>query len=253
MLFYDTRSLLKAITKCILRTPVRLIPEGKLKFSVRRMIFRVLDIIPEEFLANPGDIVVLVGFHRIDNVMRWSYFVGEEGRVIVIEAVPEYVENLRVNIEHHLNWPYKNITFINKGVDSCKCTKKIEIGKHADYNKLADQGIQDGLSDTAYTQNIEIETDTLDNILLSNKIDTVNHIEMTISGMEVEALKGMSNTLLNNGLRIQIRSLHEKNGQLLYPQVVNILEACNMRTLVGCHNRRFKGREIFASRLDKNK
>jgi len=249
MLFYDTRAHLKAITRRILRIPVLLIPEGRMKFIIRKVIFKILDIIPGEFLANPGDVVVLVGFHRIDNVMLWSHLVGKKGRVIVVEAVPEYVDNLRVNIEHHLNWPYKNITYIKKGVDSCKGVKQIEIGEHADFNKLAEQGIEDGLSDSNYTRDVEIETDTLDNILQSIRVDKVNHIEMTISGMEVEALKGMSNILLSNGLRIQIRSLHEKDGQLLYLQVVNILDNCGMKTLVGRHNNRFVGREIYASRL----
>ena len=249
MLFYDTRSLLKSLIKRILRIPMRLISEGKQKFFIRRIIFKLLDIVPVEFSTNPGDIVVLVGFHRIDSVLQWSYFTGEKGKVIVIEAVPEYVENLRKNIEHHLNWPFNNITYINKGVDSSKSVKQIEIGESADFNKLSAQGIQDGLKDSNYVRNIEIETDTLDNILQSNNIDKVNHIEMTISGMEVEALRGMNTTLLNDGLRIQIRSLHEKDGQLLYPQALKILEDCDMKTLVGRKNKRFKGREIFASRI----
>ncbi len=36
---------------------------------------------------NPGDLVVRVGFHKIDSVRLWSYLVGQEGKVVVIEAV----------------------------------------------------------------------------------------------------------------------------------------------------------------------
>jgi len=81
---YDTKSLLKVLTKRIVRIPIGLIPEGALKFKVRAAMLKMLNGIPAEFLINSGETVILVGFHRIDSVMMWSYLVGNNGQVVVI-------------------------------------------------------------------------------------------------------------------------------------------------------------------------
>jgi len=148
-----------------------------------------------------------------------------------------------------LNWPLKNITYVSKGVDSQKGRKRIQIGQSPDYNKLADQSIEDGLSDLHFTHELEIETDTIDQILQECNIGRVDHIHMTISGMEVEALKGMTNTLQINGLRFHIRSLHMKNEDLLYLQAVQILQNSGMKIIVSRSIKKFKGRDIYASRV----
>lgn len=249
MTFYDTKYLFKTLTKRALRIPLGLVPEGQFKFSIRAAMVKTFNSIPPEFLVNPGDTVLLVGFHRIDSVMMWSYLVGDDGHVAVIEAVPEYIDNIRYNLERHLNWPLTNITYISKGVDSTRGRKRIQIGQRADYNKFADQSIVDGISDSEYTDELEIETDTIDQILKDFNINKVNHIHMTISGMEVEALKGMTNTLQTQKLRIHIRSLHTKNDELLYLQARNILENCGMKTVTSKNIEAFRGRDIYASRV----
>lgn len=248
-MYYDIKSALKLILKYAFKIPLQLVPEGKYKFLIRAGIAKLSYSIPVEFLANPGETVVLVGFHRIDSVMRWSYMVGKDGRVIVIEAVPEYVENIRVNLDFHLGWPLKNIVYVAKGVDAVPGKKTIQIGNYPDYNKLADQSINDGLNESDFIRQLDIEIDTIDSILDEHGIENINHVTMTISGMELEALKGMRNTLLSNGLRLQIRSLHMKNGELLYPQVVKILKACGMKTVLGKRIKKFNGRDIYACRI----
>lgn len=243
------RDLVKLIAKRVLRVPFNGFPEGAAKFGMRSAMARYLRGIPSEFLVGAGDTVVLVGVHRIDTVMLWSCLVGPRGRVVVIEAVPDYVENIRRNLEHHLNWPLENITYVAKGVDSTRGSKTIQIGERADYNKLANQAIVDGLSDSDYVREVQIEVDTIDQILADNNIEKVDYVYITISGMELEALKGMDKTLRTDGLRVQIRSLHMKDGEPIYVQVVKALNDAGLKTTLGRKLPKFKGRDIFASRV----
>lgn len=205
--------------------------------------------ISPDFLVGRGETVVLVGFHRIDSVMLWSDTVGSSGKVILIEAVPEYVENIRTNLEHHLNWRLKNILYVAKGVDSKRGRARIQVGAIADYNKLAERAIDDGLAHADFVRQLEIDTDTIDNILDEMHVDRVDHVHITISGLEVEALKGMPRILTTAGLRVHVRSLHMRQGELLYPKVVELFAASGMKTVIGRSSGQFHGRDIYAARV----
>jgi len=245
----STTSLLKTVAKRLVRFAFCKVPEGLMKFRMRAAMATYLRGIPHEYLVNPGETAVLVGTHRIDTVMLWSCLVGANGTVVVIEAVPDYVENIRRNLEHHLNWPYQNIVYVARGVDSVKGRKAIQIGERADYNKLAKQFIDDGLSDDDYVREVEIEIDTIDNILSEYRISKVDHLQVTISGMEVEALKGMTETLKTEGIRMQIRSLHTKHDQPLYFQVVKLLQDAGLKTILAKNEAAFVGRDVYGARV----
>ena len=70
---------------------------------------------------------------------------------------------------------------------------------------------------------IEIKVDTLDNILEGLKIDRVNFIKMDIEGAEIEALKGMKETLGNNDVKLAIASYHKVNGQPTYKTIIPMM------------------------------
>ena len=131
---YSTKSLAKMLSKRLIGFFLHFVPEGPEKFRIRSSVAGQLGAIPVELLVNSGETVVLVGFHRMDSVMLWSSLVGKDGRVVLIEAVPQYIDNIRSNLENHLNWPFCNITYISKGVDSRKGRKKVPIGQRAVYN-----------------------------------------------------------------------------------------------------------------------
>jgi FkbM family methyltransferase len=242
-----------ALAKRILSVPFNLVPEGRVKFWLRTAAARTRASIPPDFLVSAGETVVLVGFHRIDSVMLWSHLVGANGRVILIEAVPEYVENIRRNLEHHLNWRLRNIVYVAKGVDSKRGRSQIQVGAVADYNKLAERAVDDGLTDADYVRQLEVETETIDEILDGIQVANVHHIHMTISGLEVEALKGMPRTLQSDGLRACVRSLHAQGGELLYPKVVEIFDRCGMKTLICRGSGQFTGRDIYAARIERRR
>ena len=225
----------------------RVLPKGKLKTKLRATIMNARPSMPSELLVDPGDTVVLVGFHRIDTVMHWSDLVGKDGRILVIEAVPEYVDNLRSNLEHHLYWPIHNIQYCAKGVDNKKGSGSIEIGQLAGFNKLHNRKIDDGLNEDDFTHTIEIETDTIDNILNECGFQNVDHIHMTISGLELAALEGSDRTLKSDGLRIHIRSLHKQDGELIYSQVAEKLRGYGMEVTISKQMKGFEGRDVYAT------
>jgi FkbM family methyltransferase len=245
----STAQLLKAVVRRMGSFAFVRLPEGRLKFALRAMIAAAVSSVPPEFLANPGETVVLIGFHRIDSVMLWSHVVGKGGKVVLIEAVPSYIQNIQVNLKHHLDWPIDNIIYVNKGVGAGKGQARLQIGRRADFTKVADQSIDDQLPASDFVEDIDIELESVDQILADLEIDAVDHVHMTISGMELEALRGMQRTLRQPRLRVYIRSLHTKAGELLYPQVVDLLTRDGMRVCQGRATRRFKGRNVYAARL----
>lgn len=246
---YSTSNMFKTIVKRFLRVPFNWIPEGATKFKIRAFLARRLGSVPNEFLVGVGETVLLLGVHRIDTVMAWSWLVGPRGKVIVVEAVPDYIDNIRRNLEHHLNWSLDNVVYVAKGVDAVSGRKAIEIGERADFNKLANQAIDDGLSSADFIREVEIDLDTVDHILEEVGIHHVDYIYITISGMEAEALKGMQKTLQMKGMRLKIRSLHMRHDEPLYLEVKNILQDAGLVTALSRKPRKFKGRDIYACRV----
>ena len=59
---------------------------------------------------------------------------------------------------------------------------------------------------------VEVEVDTLDNILGELGIKKVDFIKMNIEGAEVEVLKGMEE-VLKNDVRLAIAAHHSVNGK----------------------------------------
>ena len=125
----------------------------------------------------------------------------------------------------------------------------MEIGHSAGYNKLHNREVDDGLKADDYTHTVEIETDTLDNIIEEFNFQDVNHIHMTISGLELAALKGADRTLKSDGLRIHIRSLHKQDGKLLYTQVADTLRGYGMQVTLGKQVGGFDGRDVYGVKL----
>jgi FkbM family methyltransferase len=197
----QTDSLTRLLVRRLLAKVIHLLPAYALKCRLRAALLQRKDGLHESLLCEQGETVVMVGVHRIDTVMDWSTACGASGRVVLVEAVPLYLKNIRENLENHLNWHIDNISYVAKGVSSSAGTGSVEVGKQADYNKLADRGIEDNLPRDAFVAVETIALDTVDNILEQQGVAKANHVTLTISGMEVAALKGMTRTLQTPGLR----------------------------------------------------
>ena len=135
--------------------------------------------------------------------------------IIAIEAHPETYHALLKNIECN---NFKNIRGINKAVSDHKGT--VTLYENREYDKITGSShLHHHLSSILNTFNensaLQVECDTLDNILANNKVDVM---KIDIEGAEVLALKGATNTLKK--LRKIIVEIHGNN----FEQVKHILE-----------------------------
>jgi FkbM family methyltransferase len=159
-----------------------------------------------------NEIFVDVGANVGVYTLMVSNYMGKGVTVIAIEGHPENYKALCRNIECN-DEPFKRIIKpVNKVVSDHK-------GIVTMFERTAD-GIRVGTSlysifntfiheDDYVKQNgrtLELECDTLDNILVGSKVDVMS---MDIEGAEVLALKGATNTL--KGLRKIVVEIHGTN------------------------------------------
>ena len=195
------------------------VPQYNYKFYVRpdkedlatyeHAIFRL-------FKPKQRDIFIDVGAH----IGRYSIIaakrIGRWGRVISIEAHPDTFELLKKNIE--LNG-LPNVTTINSVITS-------QGGKARLYLAGQERGFT--IYNTIMTHRakatenfLEVEANTLDNILESKNITEVNWIKIDVEGAELEVLKGAVNTLSSNR---DLTLLVEVHGDANYKPILEIFQ-----------------------------
>ena len=186
------------------------------------------DEVIEQFNAKDGDIVVDIGAHIGRYTIINSKRVGENGKVIAIEAHPDNFEILNRNIK--LN-KLTNVIPLNYAVYSKQTKLKlylpVEEPGFTIYNTIM---VNRTASEEKFT---EVNANTLDNILLQqNGIShaDINWIKIDVEGAELEVLKGASSILSKSkdiSLLIEIHNLH--GGTNLYRQIVEFLDIYNFK------------------------
>jgi FkbM family methyltransferase len=142
--------------------------------------------------------------------------IGNLGRVIAIEAHPETFKLLKKNMA--LNRFY-NVTTVNSVVSSQKGKAKLYLAGHESgftiYNTIM-------INRAKPTEKfLEVEANTLDNILNENNVQRVNWIKIDVEGAELEVLKGAVNTLSSNK---DLTLLIEVHGDANYWPILKIFE-----------------------------
>jgi FkbM family methyltransferase len=135
------------------------------------------DEILEQFCPKTGDTVIDVGAAFGFYTIMASKGVGQQGRVVAIEAQPDSFDMLNKNIK--LN-KLTNIIALNYAVYSGKTKVKL----YSTYSIIQERA---GQSLQSY---IEVSADTLDNLLREAGIDEVNWIKIDVEGAELDVLKG---------------------------------------------------------------
>lgn len=152
------------------------------------------------FEFNKGEIIVEAGAFIGFYVMRVSELVGEVGKVIAIEAVPENFEIMKRNVEAN---GLKNVVLVNKAI--WNTPTKIKFYREGKQIGSITQEV------VATDQYIEIPADTIDNILAENNISKIDFARIQLNGVELEALEGMEKTL-NSHPKILVAGIYTKNG-----------------------------------------
>lgn len=152
-----------------------------------------------------------------------SELAGERGKIIAIEPNPYNYYYLKKNVKiNNLN----NIILLNLGVWSCKKKLKFRCNKYG-------SSLKNIINSRDYNNIIEIDVDTIDNIVSNLKLERVNLIQMDIEGSKIEALKGANKTLKKSDtIKLTIAAYHKNSSGIEnYKILVPILEKMKFKIL----------------------
>jgi FkbM family methyltransferase len=198
------------------------------------------DPIFQLFRPKQGDNFVDVGAH----IGRYSIVaakrIGNLGRVIAIEAHPDTFELLKKNMA--LNG-LQNVTTINAVASSQKGRVKLYLDGH-DSGFTVYTTIM--INRTKTEKFLEVEANTLDNILNENNVQRVNYVKIDVEGAELEVLKGTSNVLEANK---NITFIIEIHGREIYPHVIEFLKAHDLQIIYEKSNERGDWIHVIAKKL----
>jgi len=220
----------KRIKECIFSIFPKLMPKDLLiefygvKFMARRGKTDILILnelsepwMKRYFKPNKGDVVIDVGAHVGKYSLPAAKFVGENGKVIAIEAHPENFKALQTNI---LLNDLKNIIALNIAAFN------------QDNKKLLLSGSRDSefsLKSNLKENSVEVETRTIDSLLREIGVKKVDWVKIDVEGAEVEVLEGMREVLRENK---KLRMLIEVHGENKY-KVNELLEGFQSKNLGG--------------------
>lgn len=145
-----------------------------------------------------GEIGIQVGFdlsskNLTTDVIKMHLRVKNVGLVIAIDPDPYNQRMLKPIIEERK----LSVKLVQKATFSKRTTDKLTLGTRASYNKM--DFIQTDNSSNYTDKKIEVELDTLDNIVRELKLDysKIAHINITNNGAEFETLLGMKEIFEN--------------------------------------------------------
>jgi FkbM family methyltransferase len=194
--------------------------------------------IEEHFNPNDGDIVVDVGAHAGHYTLISSKRVGQNGKVIAIEADPTNFEILNRNIQ--LNG-LTNVIPLNYAAYSKQTKLKlylpVEESGFSIYNTIM---VNRAKPEEKF---IEVNANTLDYLLQQNGIRYANWIKIDVEGAEFEVLKGTINILSNS---VNIVLFVEIHGLDNYRPVIEFLNISNFKIEFERSNENGDWRHIIA-------
>ena len=198
--------------------------------------------IMEYFIPNEGDTVVDVGAHIGLYTLIAAKKVGPSGKVIAIEPDPENFKILKKNILLNL---LMNVEALQCAVYSTKEKVKLFLPEIEGGRTIFNTVMQDRAR-TSTENFIEVEANTLDDILESINITEVNWIKIDVEGAELEVLKGAVNTLSSNK---NISLVIEIHGIEIYTEMIKYLKARNLRIMYEKSNEKGDWRHIIAKKF----
>ena len=181
------------------------------------------DEIIDYFRPKEKDIVVDIGAHIGRYTIISSKRIGPNGKVVAIEADPANFEMLNRNV--NLN-KLTNVTSLNYAVYSNQKKLKLYLpGKQSGFTIYNTIMVNRGKHQGKF---IEVNGNTLDNLLEQNEINlaNINWIKIDVEGAEFEVLKGAQDVLSkSNDIAILIEIHNSQNGTNLYTPIIEFLNS----------------------------
>ena len=187
----------------------------------------------EKFPIHKDDVVLELGAFYGFGSMKLSKLVGNNGKVISVEADKNNFKILKQNLSKN---NITNVTPINKGIWNKSGHLKF-FKEHNQRNSL----VEDLLDDVQISDSIEV--DTVDNILSLLGIEHVDLISMEINAAEINGLKGMDKILSKNNIRLMAAGWYDFNGKPAWIKMKEILENYGFEVFIGVQNRVFAFKE----------
>jgi len=150
------------------------------------------------------DVGANVGYHTLKAATDY----GDDVKIIAIEAHPETYKALCRNIDCN---GFKNIIAINKAVSEKKGIAILYDDRNIDgyLNSGHSTILLEHKLNFESSKSLNVQSDSLDNILKENDIGNVDVLKMDVEGAEIQALEGSTATLKK--LRKIIVEIHGTN------------------------------------------
>jgi FkbM family methyltransferase len=197
--------------------------------------------IMDHFRPKSGDTVVDVGAHIGLYSLIAAKRVGPAGKVIAIEPDPENFKILRKNILLNQS---RNIDALECAAYSAREKLKLFLPELEQGRTIFNTVMQDRAKTSINF--LEVEANTLDNILESKNITEVNWIKIDVEGAELEVLKGAVNTLSSNKDTTFVIEIH---GSEIYKEVLGYLKTYNLTIMYEKSNEKGDWRHIIAKKF----
>lgn len=181
----------------------------------------LLDVMP----VKKGEVVLELGAYEGFGTLRLGDLVGEDGKVIAVEADRQNFKALCRNIIAN---NYVDIVFpIGGTIWGELDDKKFLKG----FSNQANSLVSDVITNCKYIDNTV--TVTVDSLIERFNLPEVDVVFMEINGAEAEALKGMKSILKQDKCRIVAAGWYEHGGEKVYSLITKHLVDLGFNVLVG--------------------
>lgn len=167
----------------------------------------------EKIGVQEGDYVIDAGGCYGDTALYFAHKAGNKGKVFTFEFIPANLEIMKRNLELNPE--------INSRIDICPNPIWENSGVRM-YFKNGNTGSRVSL-DSFEDKDGEIESISIDDFVLNNKVTKIDFIKMDIEGAELRALKGAENTLKKFKPRLAIALYHSMDDFFEIPSYINSL------------------------------
>jgi FkbM family methyltransferase len=161
--------------------------------------------------AEEGDVVIDAGGCWGDSALYFAHEVGENGKVYSFEFMPDNLEIFERNMS------------LNP-----KLSQIINLVRNPVWSKSGEQLFVEGNGPGARVvphsgdpNSTRVETFTIDDLVIKEKIRRVDFIKMDIEGAELEALRGAANTIRQFRPKLAISVYHKLNDIWEIPQYID--------------------------------
>lgn len=209
----------------IIRSSWSMVKNNKVRSYIRTFILKYRPVLPRELMVNAGDHIVQVGIPSRNSLSRLLLSIGKNGSIVIIEP-DERNQEMILEIQRELD--FNNLILVKKAAwhKNEKLTFLVATstgdGRLLDEQVVHDNDLREEKERGGYSK-VNVDADSIDNILNELNVDKINFIEIAINGAEVHALRGLSERLSTSVERLYVKA-HARDASTNEPISKEIIE-----------------------------